>query len=227
MGQDGRSRPRDEGLAYRCVSSAPIPAVNGSTDFRGPWVKGILFNLLEAVVTAEFGEDAWDDTLDAAGVIGAYTAIGSYEDAEFLTLLGAMPTRGPSSAADQLRWFGRRAMPVLADRYAVFFAPHASTRAFLLTLNDIVHPEVRKLYPGADVPVFDFPRMGADGSDTVSMSYESARRLCWLAEGFVLGAGDHYGETVVIEQDECMHDGAARCLIRCTFSEADGGRVSA
>ena len=188
-------------------------------------MKGILFNLLEAVVTGEFGEDAWDDTIDAAGVNGAYTAIGNYGDAEFLALLGAMPTRGPSDPADQLRWFGRRAMPVLADRYAVFFTPHASTKAFLLTLNNIVHPEVRKLYPGADVPVFDFPRTGADGPDSVSMSYESARRLCWLAEGFVLGAADHYGETVEIAHSECMHDGASRCLIRCTFSEADSERA--
>ncbi len=43
-------------------------------------MKGIIFNLVEDVVTQENGPDAWDDLLDAAHVDGAYTAVGSYDD---------------------------------------------------------------------------------------------------------------------------------------------------
>ena len=57
------------------------------------------------------------------------------------------------------------------------FEPHDSTRSFLLTLNDIIHPEVRKLYPGADVPEFDFDfRAGM-----LVMGYRSTRKLAFSA----------------------------------------------
>lgn len=182
-------------------------------------MKGLLFNLLELVVTDQFGEDAWDDVLDDAGAAGAYTAIGNYPDKEFLQLLDVLPAGAGSSAADQLRWFGRAAMPMLAQRYEVFFAPHATTRSFLLSLNDIIHPEVRKLYAGGDVPVFDFENGNGVGPNSVRMGYRSPRRFCHLAEGFVLGAADYFGQSVTLHQPECMHHGADRCLISCEFDE--------
>jgi predicted hydrocarbon binding protein len=49
------------------------------------------------------------------------------------------------------------------------------------------------------------------------MGYQSTRRLCALAEGFILGAADHYGETVAIEQPRCMHRGDERCALVCSF----------
>ncbi len=85
---------------------------------------------------------------------------------------------------------------------------------FLLTLNDIIHPEVRKLYPDADVPVFDFSH---EGESTLVVGYRSARRLCFLAEGFIEGASSHFGQHVTIEQRLCMHDGNDRCDLVCTF----------
>ena len=50
--------------------------------------------------------------------------------------------------------------------------------------------------------------------------YDSARRLCLLAEGMILGAADHYGERARVEQVACMHDGADRCLLTATFETA-------
>ena len=66
-------------------------------------------------------------------------------------------------------------MPLFAERYPQLFEPHDCTRSFVLTLNDIIHPEVRKLYPGADVPEFDF---GIRDDDRLVMGYRSPRKLC-------------------------------------------------
>src|SRR5262245_24656079 len=114
-------------------------------------MKGIVFNLLEAVVVANHGEDVWDALLDAAGVTGSYTSLGSYPDEEMGKLVVAAASALALPANDVLRWFGQQAMPVLAQRYPGFFTPHATTRPFILSLNNIIHPEVRKVYPGADV----------------------------------------------------------------------------
>jgi hypothetical protein len=178
-------------------------------------MKGIIFNLLEEVVVAEHGADDWEDMLERAGVDGVYTAVGSYSDSQFISLLQAMPREQGESPGQLLRWFGVKAIPLLAGRYPVFFEGHTTTRSFLLTLNDIIHPEVRKLYPDADVPVFDFDTPSTPG--TLVVGYRSARKLCALAEGFIHGAADHFGERVSIEQPRCMHEGDERCELVCSF----------
>jgi hypothetical protein len=181
-------------------------------------MKGIIFNLAEDVISERFGEDAWDDLLDAAHLDGAYTALGNYPDDEMVRLVAAGASRLAVGEFDVLRLLGEGAFPRLAASYPVFVAPHRSTRAFLLTLNDVIHSEVRKLYPDADVPDFGFSEPNAD---ELVLSYESPRRLCALAEGFILGAAHHFRERVDIDQPECMLTGADRCLLRCRFSPVD------
>lgn len=178
-------------------------------------MKGIVFNLLEEVVRRDFGETVWDDLLDAADASGAYTSLGNYDDREIVGLVGAAAKALDRPATEVLRWFGRESMPLLADRFPGFFAAHRSSRPFVLSVNSIIHPEVRKLYVGAACPYFDF-REEDDG--TVMMGYRSARRMCTLAEGFIEGAGIHYGETVSVEHRECMHRGDAKCMMAINWA---------
>lgn len=177
-------------------------------------MKGIVFNLLEEVVTKEYGDETWDRLLDEAGLSGAYTSLGSYADGEVVALVGAASCALGLSPQDILRWFGQRAMPLLAARYPGFFSGHTDAKSFLLTLNNIIHPEVRKLYPGAVTPVFDFDARD-DGSMVIG--YSSPRKLCALAEGFMLGAAEHYREHADIAQPQCMHEGAAKCVFHVRF----------
>lgn len=172
-------------------------------------MKGIVFNLLEEVVSTAHGDAAWDLLLDKADLDGAYTSLGSYSDDDIFALVRVASEVLGIPQADVLRWFGRQAMPLLAARYPSFFDTHAHARDFLLTLNGMIHPEVRKLYPGARPPVFDFDTSSAG---ELVIGYNSARRLCALAEGFMHGAADYYGEAMAIDQSQCMHDGAERCV---------------
>lgn len=178
-------------------------------------MKGIIFNLLEEVVTQEFGEARWDALLSTAGVSGSYTSLGSYDDAELFKLVGAASGALGKPPADIVRWFGARAIPLLAIKYPGFFAKHQSTRPFLLTLNDIIHPEVRKLYPGADVPDFDFD---TSSPTTLVMEYRSKRKLCALAEGLIEGAAAHFKETPTIGHPRCMHRGDDACRLEISFA---------
>ena len=79
-----------------------------------------------------------------------------------MALVGAASQALALPADDVVRWFGRNALPLLAERYPAFFAPHDDVRSFVLTLNEIIHPEVRKLYPGADTPDFAFDASDPD-----------------------------------------------------------------
>jgi len=52
-------------------------------------MKGVVFNLLERLVARDFGEDTWDALLDASGLDGVYTSLGSYPDEHLGKLVGA------------------------------------------------------------------------------------------------------------------------------------------
>lgn len=182
-------------------------------------MKGIVFNLLEEVVTRRFDANTWDSLLDAAGVDGSYTSLGSYGDDQLGRLVGAAATALGRPPQEIVRWFGREALPLLAAKYPQFFRPHADTRSFLVTLNAIIHPEVRKIYPGADTPEFEFVG-GPPGS--LTMIYRSRRRLCAFAEGLIEGAAVFYGENVTIGHPTCMHRGDESCRLDLAFER---GRV--
>jgi hypothetical protein len=167
-------------------------------------MKGIVFNLLEQCVTEAHGADTWDDLLESAGVDGAYTSLGNYDDDE-LTKIVAVASQRLSIA-----------MAPMAKLYPEFFEGHSRPCSFIETLNEVIHPEVRKLYPGADVPVFRFEST-TDGQ--VVMGYRSHRRMCAFAEGLVEGAADYFGEKVVIVQSSCMKHGDDECVLHCTFEK--------
>lgn len=159
-------------------------------------MKGVVFNLLEEVVLRSFGPEAWDDLLDDSRVSGAYTSLGNYSDEEMVALVDAAANKFAMTRAEVLRWFGESAMPILKERYSTLFSGHSSSRSFVLSVNSIIHPEVRKLYSGANCPFFDL-RQCEDGA--VLMGYESSRRMCSLAIGFVQGAAKIFCEEVDIK----------------------------
>ena len=177
-------------------------------------MKGVVFNLLEQLVSRDYGEDTWDALLDASGLDGSYTSLGSYPDEDLAKLVRAAADALATPADDVVTWFGRSALPLFAVRYPQLFTPHRSTRSFVLTLNDIIHPEVRKLYPGADVPEFDFDVR----DELLVMGYHSPRKLCAFAEGLLLGAADHFGERLTIEQPLCMKRGDEHCVLEIAFA---------
>ena len=180
-------------------------------------MKGIIFNLLEAVVARDHGDETWDALLEAARLDGAYTSLGSYPDDDLTKLVAAASATLGTPADAVMRWFGREVLPLLAERYPSFLSGHASAQSFVSTLNDVIHPEVRKLYPGADVPDFEFHR---PSEETLVVRYRSTRKLCALAEGLIDGAAGYYAQVVTIEQPLCMNREDDQCELVCTFSHA-------
>lgn len=185
---------------------------DGRVHTAGGSVKGIVFNLLEQAVTKEHGEDVWDTLLDDAGLTGAYTAVGSYPHEELHALVDAASKRLGVPGDDIVLWFGRESIPMLAERYPDFFSQHDSLESFLLSLNDIIHPEVRKLFPGAYAPEFE---VETTTPGTLTLGYTSHRDLCLFAEGLVHGSALHFGKDVEVTQSECARRGDARCVIVC------------
>ncbi|MBV1837142.1 heme NO-binding domain-containing protein [Acetobacter estunensis] len=160
-------------------------------------MKGIVFNLLEDVVSEQFGIETWDLLLEDAKVDGVYSSLGNYPDADMLALVKAASQRLKLPEGEVLRWFGEKAMPLLKQTYPELFEQFPTARTFILSVNTIIHPEVMKLYSGACCPYFHFTEQ-PDGA--LEMRYQSSRHLLDLAHGFILGAADIWHENISVER---------------------------
>lgn len=187
-------------------------------------MKGIVFNLLEDAVTDQHGPDVWDALVDTAGVSGRYTSLGNYPDSDMEALVSAACAALALDRSTVLRWFGISAMPMLAERYPALFEGHTSAKTFIDGVNDVIHAEVRKLYPDALCPHF---RLSESQEGDLMMDYKSARRMCALAEGFVVGAAAYFGEEVDFKHEACVDHGDRACVFRIRWAPALSGAKAA
>lgn len=159
-------------------------------------MKGIIFNVAEKAVVELLGEDAWDDLLEDAELDGDYTALGTYPDEELLALVSAAAVRTGHDPGDVQRLVGRHALPHLVASISDFLEPDLDVFEFLASVHSIIHVEVKKLDPNAQPPDV-IPERVSD--DELRLTYRSTRGLSPLAEGLILGAGDHFGQPVELE----------------------------
>ena len=173
-------------------------------------------NLVEEAIVAEHGDDTLDSLLDTSGSDGAYTSLGNYPDDDLERLVAAGAGELEVEPRDLSRQLGQVAIQGLAERYPHYFSPHVATVPFLLTLDDVIHTDVRKLYAESTPPDFWFD---VPVGNVLVVHYRSLRRLCALAEGMMAGAAAHYGEQVSIAHESCMFNGADHCTLRVTVEE--------
>ena len=181
-------------------------------------MKGIVFNLLEEVARRELSEETWEALLEAAELDGAYTSLGSYPDEDLMKLVAAASSALNMPPEAVVRWFGNHALPLMAERYPQFFSGHTTSRSFLLTLNGVIHPEVVKLYPGAETPEFGYD---VSSAETLIMEYKSHRHMCAFAEGLIEGAAAFYGEALTAEHPQCRERGDAQCVFHLSFKKGE------
>jgi hypothetical protein len=137
-----------------------------------------------------------------------------YPDGDLLALVDAGSAVLGIPRPDLMRHLGHDCLLGLARRHPHFLAPFERARPFLLTLNDVIHPEVRKLHADARPPEFWFEE---EDPDVLVMHYQSDRRLCLMAEGMVRGAATWFGERAHVTQPACVHEGADRCVLTIGF----------
>lgn len=169
-------------------------------------MKGIVFREFGELVSARFGEATWDALISESKVPsgGAYTAVGTYPHEEAVSLLMALSRRTGLPPDDLLKVFGEHLFGVLSQRYPFAVAGHADLFPFLESLEGVVHVEVRKLYPDAELPTFVTRWDG----DAFVMEYRSQRPFASLAEGLLRGAIAHWGGRYSLARHALGGDGA-------------------
>lgn len=176
-------------------------------------MKGAIFIGLSEYVESEYGLTAWLKALDQTELPsnGEYISTDLYDDIELTSLLGTLEKLSGKSIEELSRGFGQYFFSTLYQVALKHIEHIDDLFEFLVAVDSIIHIEVQKADPLAYTPslFYDTP-----DSNVLVMRYISQRKMCYFAEGLILGAAEHFNETIKITQPECMHKGDKHCLIR-------------
>lgn len=173
-------------------------------------MKGSIFIALNKMVEQHHGLDTWFTILDKAGNEGVFTSTENYPDEELFKIVGVICELLNVELPVILNAFGEflfhflhKAYPMFADAQPTFFE-------FIQSIDGVIHVEVHKLDELAQTPKITVEQLNENDA---LLEYYSPRKLCFLAEGLLKGAAHHYGINIATKQTQCMHNGAANCLI--------------
>ncbi len=166
----------------------------GAADLRG-----IVFTELMEMVESTFGLAIAQQVIDHSGVPskGVYTSVGSYDHTELLRLVASLAALTATPATALTKAFGRHLFGRFAILYPQFFAGVEGPLEFLEAVDGLIHVEVRKLYPNAQLPRFESRRRGPD---ELELDYVSPRPFADLAEGLIEGCTAHFGRGLRLER---------------------------
>ena len=140
-----------------------------------------------------------------------YADDAAYPDEEFVALLHHASDLLGTEPRDLERDFGVfAALATFSTLFPGYYADSRDTRTFLLGVEEQIHQVVRRTIPDARPPQLNVTPLGADG---VVVAYTSARGLCALLEGLVIGVAHYYGEEFDLSHASCMHRGDAACSL--------------
>ena len=164
-------------------------------------MKGVVFTVFQEMVEDQFGIEMYDRLVESCELpSGAvYTAVGTYEHTELLQLVGQLSQQTGTPVPDLVRAFGRHLFSALTTSYPQFAKGVGSSIDFLASIEDYIHVEVRKLYPDAELPRFEFAKLD-EGS--WQLSYFSSRPFADLCEGLIAASIEHFGDPIEISRED-------------------------
>ncbi len=162
-------------------------------NFWGVALKGVVFTEFYEFVETEFSPVFLQETINSVPLStnGVYTATGTYPCQELVLITETIAQKSGLAMPGLLKAFGRYMFKYFTITAPEHFKAANNSYDFMTRVENVIHLEVRKLYPDAELPNFDF----IERSDKhYVMTYTSARQLGDFCEGLMLATLDYYGE---------------------------------
>ncbi|MBT5230996.1 MAG: heme NO-binding domain-containing protein [Methylococcales bacterium] len=178
-------------------------------------MQGIVFSQLSNMVIEQFGMQFWNEVLEATAPDsqGVYTASAQYDDSELFALVTTLSEKTKMPVEDLVRAFGEFLFPKLLMHLPFSFENH-TMKDFLQEVDQVIHKEVERMYPGVYLPKI---HCIDTGEKSLTLVYHSKRKLCHLAEGLIYGAAKHFSSQVTLNHAQCMHRGDEDCHLLLEF----------
>ena len=163
-------------------------------------MKGIVFTELMEMVENVFGFDVLDNVIEKSNLEndGIFVAGGTYPHSELVKIVVALSEETKMEVPALLQAYGKHLFGRLIGLYPQFAEGKNNPLEFIASVDGIIHIEVRKLYPDAELPEF---HTISHEEDTLVVDYVSGRKMEDFAIGLMLGCSDHYKQEIDIQHE--------------------------
>lgn len=164
-------------------------------------MKGIVFSELIEMVEQDLGIETADRMIQNSHLSnqGAFTAVGTYDHRELLKMVATLSEDTGVPVPTLVQTFGRYLFSRFSELYPVFFEGVQNSLEFLGNVDHVIHLEVRKLYPDAELPKFEMHRLSPD---VYELQYSSQRPLADLAEGLILACIEYFDDSIDVKRTD-------------------------
>lgn len=178
-------------------------------------MKGLVFTEFLEIVEDKFGYDVADEIIDECQLDsnGAYTQVGVYDHRELLALVTALSKKTGASIEDLVHVFGEHLIDRFTKKFPQYFAAVDNCFDFFDTVDGTVHVEVKKLYPDAELPVFETL---SKTQGTMQMLYTSSRPFSALAYGMMMGTAKVFNEKINIKTEDFSDESGVKVKFTLT-----------
>jgi len=172
-------------------------------------MKGVVFTEFLEMVEEHFSAEMVDNIIEAAQLPsgGAYTAVGTYSHSEMVSMVVALSEQTGMSVHDVLLMVGQHLFGRFARGYPGFMEGQTDAFDFLAGIESVIHTEVLKLYPDAQLPRFTVEE---HTPQRLVLLYESPRHFEDLAEGLMRGCMTHFDEQADMERHAVQENGVTK-----------------
>lgn len=163
-------------------------------------MKGLVFTELLEYVEENFGFDVADKIIENSKLEnnGSFTQAGNYPFEDLIKLVVELSKEIKIEIPKLLEIFGEHMFFRLISLNPQLRNIFNSSLELISNVDNIIHPEVEKLYPGADLPKFNLIEKS---SNKIIIDYISEKHLEPFAIGLMKGSAKFFNEKLNIKQE--------------------------
>ncbi len=180
---------------------------------------GVMFGFLkEYVVKNHGGDETWRSLLKEAGQspYKIYFATKDYPDEEIVAIATAASKALTLPISAVLEDFGSYVGPRLVEFYHPYIDGHdQDTFSVVPYAGGHIHDLIHKHNPDRKPPQLSAEVLDEERT-AMEVHYKSHRMMCSVVRGVLRGLGEHFGESLHINETQCMHSGAEKCKFMVT-----------
>ncbi|MCA9169061.1 MAG: heme NO-binding domain-containing protein [Planctomycetales bacterium] len=176
-------------------------------------MRGIVFTEFQQLVEERFGMAMYDRLVCTVETEtqGAYTSVGNYDYHELLRLVEQLSKVVDIPISDLVKVFGHHLFKSFVRAYPYSVVGITNTAELMQSVESVIHVEVSKLNPDAELPMFKLTELGEDDLEIV---YESTRPFADLAQGLIEASIEYFEDGYGLTREDLSNDGtSARFLL--------------
>ncbi|MCA9195210.1 MAG: heme NO-binding domain-containing protein [Planctomycetales bacterium] len=162
-------------------------------------MKGVVITEFLELVENRFGMGMADRVICKGGCpfhLG-YTSVGTYDYQELIDMVRALSNETEIPVPHLIKDFGKHLFHQFRQSTPHYFETVSSTYELMTQVEEIIHVEVLRYTPEAELPRFEFPE---SEPNTKTIVYRSTRPLADLAEGLLLASIEFFEEQLTLHR---------------------------